>query len=377
MKNLLKTTTVFAGLSLFTTFSSKAQTWNPVGATTNIYNTNTGFVGIGTGSSISPLDKLQIKGGNLLMDPWASGTGSIYFGGHTDTGANGLRLSFNSTSGAYIDSRSPLGYGIVFRVDAPGSSNTERMRITTAGDVGIGVSSPAYKLDVAGTGKFSSNLTIGAYTLPAADGTLNQVLTTNGVGLVTWKAIPAISWNLLGNTGTSASTNFIGTTDAIDFVTRTNNIEKMRVTSSGNVGINTASPSATLTVNGDVLIGDATVTRPAGYRLYVQTGILTEKVKVALATSSDWSDYVFAKDYKLRKLSDVEAYVRENKHLPGIPSAEQVVKEGIDLGKMDAKLLEKIEELTLYMISQDKKLQELELKNTELNNKITTLLEQK
>jgi len=85
--------------------------------------------------------------------------------------------------------------------------------------------------------------------------------------------------------------------------------------------------------------------------LYVQTGILTEKVKVALATSTDWSDYVFEKNYKLRSLEEVKSYVEVNKHLPGVPSANELMEQGgIDIGKMDAKLLEKIEELTLYSV---------------------------
>jgi hypothetical protein len=133
--------------------------------------------------------------------------------------------------------------------------------------------------------------------------------------------------------------------------------------SNGNVGIRTNNPTATLTVNGNVLIGDpATIATPPGYKLYVATGILTEKVKVAVETTVNWSDYVFDKDYKLAPLSEVEAYVKKNKHLPGVPSADEVVKEGIDVEKMDAKLLEKIEELTLYVIKLEKEVNELKKK---------------
>ncbi|MCE3227957.1 MAG: hypothetical protein K0S32_2508 [Bacteroidetes bacterium] len=133
--------------------------------------------------------------------------------------------------------------------------------------------------------------------------------------------------------------------------------------SNGNVGIKTDSPTAALTVNGNVLIGDPlAISLPAGYKLYVATGILTEKVKVAVETTGNWSDYVFDKDYKLAALSEVEAYVKKNKHLPGVPSAEEVVKEGIDVEKMDAKLLEKIEELTLYVIKLEKEVNELKQK---------------
>jgi len=116
--------------------------------------------------------------------------------------------------------------------------------------------------------------------------------------------------------------------------------------------------------SGGVLIGDpAAVTMPIGYNLYVQNGILTEKVKVALTTSpTDWADYVFDKNYKLKTLDEVNVYIKENKHLPGVPSTQELRDQGgIDLGKMDAKLMEKIEELTLYTIQlneENKKLAE-------------------
>lgn len=101
------------------------------------------------------------------------------------------------------------------------------------------------------------------------------------------------------------------------------------------------------------------VTTPAGYKLYVEQGILTEKVKVAVATSPAWADYVFANDYNLKPLSEVEAFIKENKHLPNVPSADELVREGLDLGKMQATQMEKIEELTLYIIEMKKEIDAL------------------
>lgn len=112
--------------------------------------------------------------------------------------------------------------------------------------------------------------------------------------------------------------------------------------------------------DGKLIIGNAlgsTMTWPGNYRLYVQSGILTEKVKVSVLNSSEWADHVFHNNYKLIPLKSLETFVLTNKHLPGIPSASEVVKEGLDLGKMDAKLLEKVEELTLYIIELNKKLE--------------------
>jgi hypothetical protein len=106
---------------------------------------------------------------------------------------------------------------------------------------------------------------------------------------------------------------------------------------------------------GTVRVGN--VTTPVGYKLYVEQGILTEKVKVAVATSLAWADYVFAADYNLKPLSEVEAFIKENKHLPNVPSADELVKGGLDLGKMQATQMEKIEELTLYIIEMKKEIE--------------------
>jgi trimeric autotransporter adhesin len=100
---------------------------------------------------------------------------------------------------------------------------------------------------------------------------------------------------------------------------------------------------------------------PTGYKLYVADGILAEKVKVALKSGVNWADYVFAKNYNLMPLQEVETFVNKNKHLPGVQSAEELIKDGgIDVNKMFAKQMEKIEELTLYIIEQNKKLEALE-----------------
>jgi hypothetical protein len=103
-----------------------------------------------------------------------------------------------------------------------------------------------------------------------------------------------------------------------------------------------------------------------GYKLYVGDSMLAEKIKVALRGTSAWSDYVFEKDYQLMPLADVESYIKQNKHLPNIPSAQEVVEKGLDLAEMDAKLLAKIEELTLHLI-------EIEKQNIALKKRLETL----
>lgn len=113
-------------------------------------------------------------------------------------------------------------------------------------------------------------------------------------------------------------------------------LERMRINSNGFIGIGTAKPTYELTVKGTI-----------GAR----------KVKV---TQETWADFVFRPDYNLPSLKEVEDHIAEHQHLPGIPSEKEVRENGVDVGDMDAKLLQKIEELTLYIIELNKKIEKLE-----------------
>jgi hypothetical protein len=113
---------------------------------------------------------------------------------------------------------------------------------------------------------------------------------------------------------------------------------RMSILNSGNVGIGTLNPKSKLAVAGT---------------------ITAQRVRVTAATAADWADYVFHDDYKLPALCDIEKYIIEHKHLPDIPSATEVEQNGIDLGEMNKKLLQKIEELTLHLINQQKEITEL------------------
>ena len=118
----------------------------------------------------------------------------------------------------------------------------------------------------------------------------------------------------------------------------------LRLKRGGNVGIGVGDPSDKLEVNGT---------------------IRSKEVKVE---STGWPDYVFKEEYLLPSLKETESYIKENQHLPGIPSAQEVKEEGISLGEMNAKLLEKIEELTLYVIELKKHNERLEDRVTQLEN---------
>lgn len=167
-----------------------------------------------------------------------------------------------------------------------------------AGNFGIGITNPLAKLHVAG----SAIITAGAASGYAMIGTQNN------------KAA------LLLHDGSSYLVKI-----AVDPSTDS-------YFNAGNVGIGTTSPTEKLSVNGT---------------------ISAKKIKI---TQSGWSDYVFDKKYKLASLSSLEAYIHKNKHLPDMPSAKEVEEKGISVGDNQVLLLKKIEELTLYMIRQQKQI---------------------
>ena len=114
----------------------------------------------------------------------------------------------------------------------------------------------------------------------------------------------------------------------------------------GKVGIGTDNPQTLLAVNGT---------------------ITSKEVKVTL---DGWSDFVFKNDYKLKNLNEVETFITENKHLPNVPTEKEVKENGVNLGEMNKILLEKVEELTLYMIEQNKRIENLEKENKDIRNKL-------
>lgn len=98
--------------------------------------------------------------------------------------------------------------------------------------------------------------------------------------------------------------------------------------------------------------------------------IHSKEVKVDL---NNWPDFVFKNNYDLRSLEELESFILKNKHLPEIPSEVEAIENGISLGEMNFKLLQKIEELTLYTIEQEKRLNNIESKNEKLKKENKSL----
>ena len=121
---------------------------------------------------------------------------------------------------------------------------------------------------------------------------------------------------------------------------------QLSITWAGNIGIGTTNPQSKLSVNGTITGKQVTV---------IQTG---------------WSDFVFDKMYKLPALSSTAKYIKDNHHLPGIPSAKQIESKGLNLGDMEQKQMQKIEELTLYQIEANKRINHLEKNNKALRSSL-------
>ena len=122
----------------------------------------------------------------------------------------------------------------------------------------------------------------------------------------------------------------------------------MTILHNGNIGIGVTEPNEKLVVNGRICATD----------VYVQ-----------LFGSPCWGDYVFSDNYELTNLNELEQFIKENKHLPDIPSTTEVETNGIQLGEMQGKLLRKIEELTLYVIQLKKDNESLKSRINKLENK--------
>ncbi len=225
---------------------------------------STGFVGIGTIAPTQILDvvgQIRLRTGatnNYIFTSDANGVG-------TWTNPNSLTITnkWDIWGNSGMDSDDNF-VGTTDFVDLNfRTNNTERLKILATGLVGIGTNAPSQALDING----QIRLRTGAAN--------NYILTSDANGVGTWTDPNALTitnkWGILGNTGTNANTNFVGTTDNVDLTFRTNNTEKARLLSNGNFGINISVALAKLHVNnGSILFNGTTGSTPvsgAGIRL--------------------------------------------------------------------------------------------------------------
>jgi hypothetical protein len=244
------------------------------------------------------------------------------------------KLSVTSEGDARLDFFSTAGSVSVINAVSNGDANVGRwLSINpTGGNVGIGNYSPYSRLMVGETlegNAFSATLRTNAGDLGQ---TVNSEVSLasfgfrsanqSALGVHARRAVAGWNWE----------STAVGFSYDVDHTWRAGGAA-IWMHSNGSVGINTWSqPTHTLTVNGEV--------KSKGY--FIDT--------------SNWSDYVFADDYKLASLDEVEKHIKKNGHLPGVPSEAEVVSKGLDLGKMSAVQMAKIEELMLHVIALNKKM---------------------
>ncbi|HTE30678.1 MAG TPA: hypothetical protein VK666_09925 [Chryseolinea sp.] len=210
---------------------------------------------------------------------------------------------------------------------------------SNAGNVGVGGSTPTFKLQVSGDAEVGDSHDPGTY----------------GMFQITRPSSPS------GNRFHLAFIRYGFSVSGMGYAPGTN------ILGIWHAGSNSGIPLMSFTPTQSVGIG---VLDPGNYKLAVEGTIGARKVKVTMAS---WADYVFEKDYKLPTLKEVEEFIRQNKHLPGVYSAEEIEKEGLDLGENQAVLLKKIEELTLYLIEQNKRLDQVSEENAVLKKQVEEL----
>jgi hypothetical protein len=297
--------------------SGNLRIYDYVNSQPRLVITPAGRIGIGTSA---PQEKLHVEGNAYL------GTNQLQF--HS-TGGGGNNY-IQSSSGEWLfksrfdnvvldagnDIANGNNYRILFR-----SGGVERMRMDSYGNFGIGTNVPQEKLDVRG------NIYVDTYQLQfhsTGGGGKNYVQSVSGEWLFKSR---------FDNIVLDAGNDFANGNN-YRIVFKSGGIERMRMDGFGNVGIGTENPDAKLAVKGTVH---------------------AQEVRVDLQGAVA-PDYVFDDAYELPSLENVEAYIKEHKHLPEVPSAKEMDENGLNLKEMNLLLLKKVEELTLHIIEQDKRI---------------------
>lgn len=165
---------------------------------------------------------------------------------------------------------------------------------------------------------------------------------------------------------TPNSNLYLCSSEGIIFRTGVNKYEIVYFKDDGKVGIGTGDPQAKLDVNGGIKCNEIEANSMNIDEFSVNTLTVSDKLwagEIEVTDISKWKDEVFEKDYNLTSLSELEKYIQKHHHLPDIPSEAEVMENGINVGEMNALLLQKIEELTLYVIELEKKINEINNEN--------------
>lgn len=351
---LLKSSTLIVSLALLTGYVN-AQTQN------NVLNP-TGNAGIGT---TFPATKLEIA------DSSSSSNAVLQFSQKVDVlGTIGtLKFNMSGTEVGRIESERIVASNrlsamkFYVRTD---SGTVETMRLSHTGMMGIGVSNPSSKLQV----NTPQGTTFAKFTQTNVNEDLGflqiQNATTIGgsfIPSIRGKSyVPARPFGLfmIGEAEdlTPSGTDTIAGAVVLDGRSKNNSkLNSNNILMVNNFGNNL------MAVKADGSVGIGTV-NTKGYKLAVNGNIVATQVTVK--KYANWPDYVFEQNYHLPSLNEVESFVKKNKHLPGIPTATEIDEKGVDVGALSQQLLQKVEELTLYIIEQQKMIRDLQEKNDRL-----------
>lgn len=330
----MKIKNLFFAICALVTTGAIAQTLYVPSGTAGISSSTTANVGIGISA---PTQKLEVAGtvkaGSALLGDSPSGPTYACFRNTNCTTTGNYSLMQNSTGRTFLNAAT--GQPIDFRIN-----NVTMMTLKSNGYFGIGTANPESNLNIYSTSVPAIKLT---YNIGGELGIESNTIKKNGLNLEFWDN----SQNLFSiqGQGNECLTNF--------FIGRFDN--STRYSYYFDINESSSVIEKIMTVRDQELNKDI-------YALYengniIMDGKLTAKeIEVKLDI---WADYVFEEDYKLPTLFEVEQYIKENNHLPEVPSATEVMEAGVNLGEMDALLLKKIEELTLYIIEQQKQIDEL------------------
>jgi len=304
-------------------------------------------VGIGTSSPQSTLHVYQSSAnstGLIIQGNTISADNVPHYIAMTLDGDYGNATGNYSQIRSYSNLYSGWGSQLTFHTSQYGVANTlaERMRIDANGNVGIGTASPTTKLQL---GDFNNGAASNQLVIPGTYNFEQMRLGQTGNG--------NMALELVNHTGVASSygVRFLVNVDSgapglqLQCASPTTDYTSL----SYNTGLY-------MNLSGNIAIGTTTV--PSGYKFAVNGSMIATSVYVKAYT--DWPDYIFDKGHTLMSPAELKNYVDKNKHLPEIPSAAEVKQNGQDLGEMNKMLLKKVEELTLYMIEQNKRIENLE-----------------
>ncbi|MES2777045.1 MAG: hypothetical protein V4722_22905 [Bacteroidota bacterium] len=278
----------------------------------NVTLSRYGNLGVGGAEPISPLTFPNVLGDKINFYESASAKYGI--------GLQGSLLQIY-TSNSAADVAIGIGSSTAF---------TERFRFTGTGDLGIATDVPGARLHVNAVGTTATAMIVN-------DETPTIQLQSSGVD----KGVLQLNGDDI-----RIGTNFSNASGRV--VLRSGGVDRVFLDNAGNFSI-------------------GTTTAAAGYIFRVGGKMIAEEIRVK--PEGTWPDYVFSKHYQLQPLEKVEAFIAQHSHLPNIPSAATVQQQGVAVGEMQNKLMEKVEELTLYLIKANKEIKVLQEEVKALKNK--------